>query len=64
MPKSHARASSIGLWDIDKSALVFARLSILSPHRKQTRSGIRTRLRFTSFQSFVSVEPRSSSAIS
>jgi hypothetical protein len=61
MPKSQARVASVTLWDIDSSGLVFARLSTLMPHRWQTRSGMRTRLRFTSFQSLVSRDPRSSS---
>ena len=63
MPKSQARVSSARLCDIDRSACVFARLSIRTPQFRHTRSGMRTRFLFTSFQSFVSVEPRSSSAI-
>ena len=63
MPKSHARSWSVGPWDIASSVFVFARLSTRSPQRSHTRSGMRTRLRFTSFQSFVSIAPRSSSAI-
>ena len=63
MPKSHDREASVSLWDMARSEFVFARLSTRTPQRVHTKSGMRTCLRFTSFQSFVSSDPRSSSAM-
>ena len=63
IPKSQTLSASPVLWDIVSSALAFARLSTLRPHFTQSKSGILTRFRFTSFHSFVSSEPRSSSTI-
>src|SRR5213593_4232893 len=64
MPKSHALASSVKLCDMESSGFVLVRLSTRSPQVRQTKSGIRTRLRLMSFQSLVSSDPRSSSIIS